>query len=55
MKSLRNNARAEEILNLVLFKVFALKCFEVLVKLMKHCTGEILSFHGMIYYTPDQR
>ena len=31
MQSLRNNARAEEILNLVLVKVFALKCFEVLV------------------------
>ena len=58
LKSCRNyrvnesDACAEEILNLVLGKDFALKC--LLLHLMKHFTEKILSFYGITYYTSSQ-
>ena len=58
LKSCRNyrvnesDACAEEILNLVLDKDFALKC--LLLHLMKHFTEKILSFYGITYYTSSQ-
>ena len=51
---------AEKILNLVLGKSFSFEVYtsySIIASVIANeaFTGEILNFHGMIYYMPDQR